>query len=1001
MTIAPPPNRPQMALDLTRWNRAGLERFEYVDGDAAVWLEELRIAMLAVFLRDSDAAKDEMRTPEYWRDLLLEETDQWPDSAELKAVVEALDWQRVLTDLPADPETAGKRNRRLLEQYGLRTSDYTWEMLRAFARASHVLLGHLDAYANEGYLRTATQWDNVRRLAAMVNYQPTPPASATATVALLLDEGADLAGETVVIDRGLAMKYAPPEGGAPLVFETLEEVEAHPDLNAARVSGWDYDATTLDFSSATLWIAPEKATLAPGDLIVVAPVVGNPPAGQPVSIVNVSRDVEAEVAHLDFEPKPTGAWETGNARLLTEPTDVRVGLPRTELGTGKDLIVEVQSASRYKVDSVVEVKASSGTFLATVTGTEGGFLHLDTAQRPTGALTVEEFTPFELAPEPEGDFVFETPAATEWLYFKRAGSSGSPVIDRKFDDSRKEGSKIIAHQYRKPSGAEGLGYGRAPADHRRQDAGRVVDLYPEVIPGGGGQPSKTVRFAGEPPKGLTVGDWFAARPILGGTAEALQVRGVRTAADVYFIEFDKAPPADADETEFFGPMTRELRPVDWDRGQAAPVVGGVAELEDLAEEARRLIKTGLTVLVAEDEDVAGERRAVSATISAVQEVGAGDLEITLDTEESFAGWKSGWTSFHLNVVDVSHGETKGSKVLGSGDGERARQTFQFGVKGVSFVPSTASSTGVVPDMDVSVDGELWQVRDDGDPTAEETRSYSVVLNEDDTLEIRFRRRLASGNNNVLVSRHRLGVGSTATGVPSWSFVKPMKKHRFVTGVVQPFATAGGADREPVSDMRTNAPAKLAANDRAVSLADFERLCRRHASVWQARARQVVGPGPRQLVAITVVPAEGDPTTEKLRQDLAAYVETRAIPGVRVTIEDYEAVPVTLAATVHVDTERFDRDDVRDAAEDALVAAFGLKQRALGQPFYRAEILAALERVEGVSSAIVDDFAARPSAPASLGEAQAGGVLATIFPKGDQVVVVDLPSDVAVIVEAVT
>ena len=36
--------------------------------------------------------------------------------------------------------------------------------------------------------------------------------------------------------------------------------------------------------------------------------------------------------------------------------------------------------------------------------------------------------------------------------------------------------------------------------------------------------------------------------------------------------------------------------------------------------------------------------------------------------------------------------------------------------------------------------------------------------EDDTLEIRFRRRLASGNNNVLVARHRLGVGAAGTGV---------------------------------------------------------------------------------------------------------------------------------------------------------------------------------------------------------------------------------------------
>ena len=82
-----------------------------------------------------------------------------------------------------------------------------------------------------------------------------------------------------------------------------------------------------------------------------------------------------------------------------------------------------------------------------------------------------------------------------------------------------------------------------------------------------------------------------------------------------------------------------------------------------------------------------------------------------------------------------------------------------------------------------------------------------------------------------------------SGVPPFSFAKPMKKSRYVTDLIQPFATAGGADREPVSATRVNAPSRLAANDRAVSLADFERLCRRHASVRQARARAVIAPGP--------------------------------------------------------------------------------------------------------------------------------------------------------------
>lgn len=44
-------NQPHIRKDLTRWNRAGLTRFDYIDGDAAIWLEELRLALIGQFMR--------------------------------------------------------------------------------------------------------------------------------------------------------------------------------------------------------------------------------------------------------------------------------------------------------------------------------------------------------------------------------------------------------------------------------------------------------------------------------------------------------------------------------------------------------------------------------------------------------------------------------------------------------------------------------------------------------------------------------------------------------------------------------------------------------------------------------------------------------------------------------------------------------------------------------------------------------------------------------------
>ena len=84
---------------------------------------------------------------------------------------------------------------------------------------------------------------------------------------------------------------------------------------------------------------------------------------------------------------------------------------------------------------------------------------------------------------------------------------------------------------------------------------------PELGPGFDPKPDETVRFAGEPPKGLTVGDMFVARSMSDGTnIKALRVEGVRTGSDHYYVQFDEDPPAAVHKTEFFGPMTRRLRP---------------------------------------------------------------------------------------------------------------------------------------------------------------------------------------------------------------------------------------------------------------------------------------------------------------------------------------------------------------------------------------------------------------------------------------------------------
>lgn len=988
MTLQAPDGRDDFLLDLTRWNRAGLMRFEFVDGDAAVWLEELRIALLGLYLRGIDP---DDRVPEKWRDLFLKPLADRQLASSQREFQEAVVWKDLLAAFPVEVETGGQRSQRLLNQYDRHALDYAWEIMRAFARTAHIVLGHLDAYANEGYLRTATQWENLRKLAAMVNYQPTPPASATATIALELE----LDKEAIEIARGLAMKYAPPEGGAPLIFETLKPLQAHPELNAVRSKDWDYNRNVLDFSNATTWIVPEKAKFSQGDLAVISRLGANVTEGVATDLLEVDRDQEAGFAKLDFTETPSDDWQTGETILLTEPDDVQIGLPRT---IGSVLVVQIDGASGYSVGSVVWVNSTSpgeGSFFAVVVEGAGGYLKLDApaSASPVGDVTLEAYTPFKAGASGE----IETPRDIKRLRYKRTSGTGGPTVlgsraGRRYENEANNTGKTIARVHTPPSGASGAGYARVLGG--RVDPGKVVQDPPISA----GQPARTVRFEGKLPKSVRQGDWYVAREVGGTALTALNVSQIRLEADVYFLVFHADPPHAHDKTEFFGPMTRTLRPVEYDRHQVDAIVGGISCLEGLSSQAQSLVKSGRDIIVVYEKDET--RLAARAKLTAVEPSGSAGqfLKITVQSDQDFSGWSAGWTRFHANTAVISHGETKDPKILGSGDAEKRRQDFQFKITGVSFIPSNASVTGVAPDMDVTVDGVTWEFRDIGDPTAEGEDAWSVALNEDDTLQIHFRRRLPTGTNNVAVSRHRVGVGARGTGVPAWSFAKPMKKNRFVTGIVHPLATAGGADREPVSDIRENAPSKLAANGRAVSLKDFERLCRRHSSVWQAKAREVIAPGGANRVDIVIVPANGGAVTPTLESDLIDFVESRALPNTHVTITNYESLALQIHVKIRVDSSRYEKTEVKDAAEAALVLEFALNNRALGQPVYVAEILAAAERVEGVSSATISLAARKPGAPAPLREAMISGSLAAIFPKQEQVAVVSGLADVTVDVE---
>lgn len=140
----------------------------------------------------------------------------------------------------------------------------------------------------------------------------------------------------------------------------------------------------------------------------------------------------------------------------------------------------------------------------------------------------------------------------------------------------------------------------------------------------------------------------------------------------------------------------------------------------------------------------------------------------------------------------------------------------------------------------------------------------------------------------------------------------------------------------------------------------------------------------------------------LRADLTTYVESRALPGVRVALEDFRLVRLRVEARVRVDAEAFDRTAVQASAQQALIDGFSLERRALAQPAYISEVIALLERVEGVETATVQSFTI-PAWSEIRRTARTGGSPSAFFPFDDQVIAVRADTagaDMAVAVETI-
>ena len=126
----------------------------------------------------------------------------------------------------------------------------------SLAAVADVLSFYQERYANEAYLRTATQRASIGRLARLIDYSLRPGVAALAWLAFTVE-----AGKRFHVAKRMRVQSVPGQGELPQTFEAIAEIDADARLNRLRLLSVPYGVNPLARGAQAALVAPGQAAL--------------------------------------------------------------------------------------------------------------------------------------------------------------------------------------------------------------------------------------------------------------------------------------------------------------------------------------------------------------------------------------------------------------------------------------------------------------------------------------------------------------------------------------------------------------------------------------------------------------------------------------------------------------------------------------------------------------------------------------------------------------------
>ena len=855
------------------------------------------------------------------------------------------------------------------------TDDFSIALLDAWATVSDVLSFYQERFANEFYLRTATERRSLLELARLIGYELNPGVAASTYLAFTLDT-APGAPPQVTINTGTKVQSVPGPGEKPQTFETVEEIQAKGEWNA--LAAQMIEVQNLAFGDTQVYLEGVATNLKPGDVLLfvdadsATPFRGNQWDFQRVAAaiadkehdltrVQLTKGLGTNTGHTlparvaVYVCRQRAALFGANApdwRTMPQAVREQYALDAITPGLSGDYFVETgfEDWQFSRVDQQVDFDWSSSSPGANLPSTNYSVRWTGLIKAPvSGTFTFIISSDDGVRLWVNGQKIIEN-----WSDHSQTSNQGTipleagVLYDVRLEYYQKTGGAIIQLAWMAPGLAEqtipanclfhlempdqwpnfNIAYaasvpGVVPTIH-------LDALYPEIVPGSGvlllrsdSQALYQVDSTGEDSKSdFTLTAKTTTLEISG--AVPVSQFGTFLRETVVFLQTEPLPlagkplatPISGNAITLASPPTTELSPGQW--------------------------------LAACGQDSVS--RAQIREIVAVSNVNGANLVVTPPLSNQYVR-----ESFFLNanVARATHGETVGTpqqEVLGSGDASQLFQKFTLRQSPLTWV-SAPTDTGNQSTLKLFVNSIEWQAVPYLYGRRPRDRVFVTRIDDDGNTTVEFGdgvtgARLPTGRENVTAT-YRKGIGLAGllkAGQLSLLSPRPLG----VKSVTNPLDATGASDPESEDDARQNAPLKILTLGRIVSLEDYEDFARAFAGIAKALATWTWD-GQKRGVFVTVAGPDGatvSPDSE-LYANLLQAMRDASDPFVMLQVRSYRRATFRVAAGVAIEPDH-QQKLVLAAVEQTLRAQYSFAARNFAEPVEASKVVALIQDVDGVT-----------------------------------------------------